>query len=81
VKQIATTAVRSNPIVDNVLNAKEYYEGTYKALKGKKPPTPRQFLSLGEKFDREERQRERALDRRIERMGRPRGIEAAERGR
>ncbi len=67
VKQIGITVARENPLVDNVLNVKEYYEGTYKAVKGKKPPTLRQFLSLGERLDREEKRKERAFDRRVER--------------
>jgi len=65
--QVGKTVARRIPVVNDLETGKEIAEGTYKAVKGKRPPSVRQLLSLGERADREERRRERALDRRVER--------------
>ena len=64
VKQIGKTAARQISPIDKLYDAKEGSEGVYRLLKGKNPP------SLGDWFDREQKRRERALDRMVERMSR-----------
>ena len=65
--QVGKAVARRIPVVNDVETAKDVAEGAYKIVKGERIRIPTRLLSFGERIDREEKRRERALDRRVER--------------
>ena len=65
--ELLETVARKNPLVDNIMTAKDVGDSSYRLITGKEPPGFRKALSWGEMIDRRETRKERAMDRRFSR--------------